>query len=227
MNKRYIQAGIQVLIILAIGVGFVWFSSSFNKEKPQEEIVREIIKEVVKHRPTCPNTSDYFSELRKNPEQIVILAKDLSSYGVGGRFVNIKRTIVRSTGFGSQIACGYLFVKAQAAGRPLQQEWEHPYVKPGQFGGHFVLDNAIVNSERDGATELLFNLSNIVYTEELSSEVRKADWVALLNVSDRTDFDIALSTTDPGGVINEVSIVYQCWSPETGQITQDCRLIAE
>lgn len=226
MSKRYIQVGIQVLIILAIGVGFVLFSSSFNKEKPPEEIVDEIIKEVVRHRPTCPNTSDYFTEL-KNAGQVVVLAKDFNSYGADGLFANVKRTIIKSTGSGSQIACGYLFVGAKVAGRPLQQEWEHPYVKPGQFGGHLILDNAIVNSEKDGATELLFNLSNIVYTEELSSDMRKADWTALLNVSDRTIFDIALSTTDPGGVINEVSIAYQCWSPETGQITHDCRLIAE
>ncbi len=224
--KSYSQIAIQVFIILAIGVGFVWLTSSFNKQKPQEEVVGEVVQEVIRKKPTCPNTSDYFAEL-KNTGQIVVLAKDFNSYGLGGRLVNVKRTIVKSTGSGSQIACGYLFVRAQAAGRPLQQKWEHPYVKPGQFGGHLILENAVVNSEKAGATELLFNLSNIVYTEELSSDIRKADWAALLNVSDRTVFDIALNTTDPRGVINEVSIAYQCWSPETGQTTQDCRLIVE
>ncbi|OGZ10062.1 MAG: hypothetical protein A3D67_04055 [Candidatus Lloydbacteria bacterium RIFCSPHIGHO2_02_FULL_51_22] len=226
MNKRYIQAGIQVLIILAIGVGFVWFSSSFNKEKPPEEIVREVVKDVVRKKPSCPNTSDYFNEL-KSTGQIVVLAKDLKSYGANGLFTNIKRTVVKSPSSGSQIACGYLFVKAQADNRPLQQQWEHPYVKPGQFGGHLSLESTIANKEVENTTELLFNLSNMVYTEKLSSELRKADWAALLNVSDRTDFDIALNTTDPGGIINEVSIAYQCWSPETGQSTHDCRLIVE
>ena len=215
------------MIILAIGVGFVLFSSSFNKEKPSEEIVREIIKEVVKHKPTCQNTSDYFAGLKQNPDSFVVLAKDFKSYGANGLFTNIKRTVVKSPSSGSQIACGYLFVKAQSGGRPLQQQWQHPYVKPGQFGGHLSLKNTIVNIEKENTTELLFNLSNIVYTETLSSEVRKADWAALLNVSDRTDFDIALSTTDPDGIINEISIAYQCWSPETGQITQDCRLSVE
>jgi len=223
------KVAIQVFIILAIGIGFVWLSSVFTQKEPQkqpEEIVNEVIKEIVRRRPICPNTSDYFAEL-KNAGQIVVLAKDSKSYGAEGRFVNVKRTVVKSTGSGSQIACGYLFVKAQSANQPLQQEWEHPYVKPGQFGGHLILENAIVNTEKDNATELLFDLSNIVYTEGLASEVRKADWVALLNVSDKTEFDVALSTTNPGGLIDEVSIIYQCWSPETGQITHDCRLFVE
>ena len=35
MNKRYIQAGIQVLIILAIGVGFVWTIFGLFKKNPE------------------------------------------------------------------------------------------------------------------------------------------------------------------------------------------------
>ena len=85
----------------------------------------------------------------------------------------------------------------------------------------------IVNKTEMGATEILFNLNQINYTEMLLSEARKADWSALLNVSDRTRFDVALSTSDQGGIIDDVSIAYQCWSPETGQTAHDCQLVAE
>lgn len=224
--KSYPKVAVQVFIILAIGIGFVWLSSSFSKQKPQEEIVKEVIKEVILKRPSCPNTSEYFTEL-KNAGQIVVLAKNLNSYGIDGNFVKVKRTIVKSVGSGSQIACGYLYVKAHVAGRALQEKWEHPYVKPDEFGGHLIIDSAIVNKGEAGATELIFNLGNINYTEILSSETRKADWAALLNVSDRTTFDTALSTTNESGIIDEVSIAYQCWNPETGQTTHDCRLITE
>ncbi len=190
------------------------------------DTIKEVIKEVVLKKPACPNTSGYFTEL-KNAGQIVVLAKNLNSYGVDGQLINIKRAVVKSVGSGSQIACGYLYIKAHVAGRALQQEWEHPYIKPDEFGGHLIMDNAVINRGENGVTELLFNLSSIKYTEVLSGEARKADWSALLNVSDKTRFAVALNTTDQAGVIDEVSIVYQCWNPETGQTTHDCRLITE
>lgn len=221
--KSYQKIAIQVLVILIIGVGFVWLSSSLDRQKPQEEIVKEVVKEIILKKPACPNTSDYFAEL-KSAGQSVMLAKNLNSYGTDGHFTNIKTTIVKSAGSGSQIACGYLYIKAHVAGRALQEKYEHPYVKPDEFGGHLIMDQAILNKVEAGTTELLFNLSSINYTEKLSSEIRKADWAALLNVSDRTSFDVALSTINKDGIIDEASIAYQCWNPETGQITHDCRL---
>ncbi len=226
--KSYFKATLQVLIILAIGFGFVWLTSLFNKQKPSEEIAKEVVKEVILKRPSCPNTSESFTQL-KDLGQIVVLAKNLNSYGKDGVFVNEKFTVVKSIGSGSQIACGYLYVKAHAGKRPLQEKWEHPYIKSGEFGGHLVIDQAILNKEESGATEFLFNLSNINYKEgaTVGQEIRKADWAALLNVSDRTQFEIALNTSDETGVIDEVLIAYQCWNPETGQTTHDCQLTVE
>ena len=60
-----------------------------------------------------------------------------------------------------------------------------------------------------------------------TSEIEKADWAALFNVTNKIKFEIALNTTDPRGTLDEVSIAYQCWSPETGQITHDCRMEVE
>ena len=219
-----------IIALLVTAYGAVALLGFVSRPKQTIEVspdtVTEVIKEVILKKPTCLNTWDYFIGL-KDSKQIVVLAKNLNSYGVDGKLINIKRTVVKSVGSGSQIACGYLYIKAHVAGRALQQEWEHPYVKPDEFGGHLIMDNAVVNRGENGATELLFNLSGINYRETLSSEVRKADWSALLNVSDKTRFAIALNTTDKAGIIDEVSIVYQCWNPEIGQITHDCQLIAE
>ena len=153
MNK-HIQVIIQVSIILAIGVGFVWLTSSFSKPKPQEEIIKEVVEEIIRKKPTCPNTFDYFNEL-KNTGQIVELVKDFDSYGVDGRFTNVRHTIVKSSSSGSQIACGYLFIRAQSGGQPLQQEWQHPYIRPGQFGGHLSLKDTM---EKEKLEEKEFGL---------------------------------------------------------------------
>lgn len=228
--KSYLEAGLQLFAILAIGIAAVWVSSFFTNEKSQEvkeEIVKEVVKEVILKRPSCPDTTDSFGTLRDSG-QVVSLVKGLNSYGENGDFVNKKFVITKSTGSGSQIACGYLYVKAHAKGRQLQLRWEHPYIKPGQFGGHLETDNSIISSTNESHTELLYNLSKILYwTGDGDTEKRSADWAALLNVTDRIQFEIALNTTDKTGVIDEVSIVYQCWSPETGQITHDCKLAVE
>ena len=231
MKSKYITIGIQLLFIFGLGVGAIWVTSLFNKEIPREEIVKEVVREVVKEiivrRPSCPDTTEVFNAL-KDSGQIVTLAQNWNTYGENGAFVNPKVTIVKSTGSGSQIACGFLYVKAHGANkRPLQIQWEHPYINPGQFGGHIEVKNSII-PVNEKASEFLFNLSKISYKQtNADKEVREADWAALFNVSDRIQFEIALNTIDKAGTLDEVSVAYQCWSPENGQITHDCKLSVE
>ncbi len=225
---NYFKALLQVAVILTVGIGSIWLASLLiEKEEKPEEIAQEIIKQVILKRPNCPDVSTSFMEL-KDKGQIVTLTKDLNSYGADGFFINKKFTIVKSTGSGSQVACGYLYIKAHAKDRPLQRQWENPFIRPGQFGGHIVYENAISDKDFEKKSEFLFNLSNIAYKETLDSpETRKADWASLLNVTDKILFEIALNTTDSSGTIDEVSIAYQCWNPETGQTTSDCRLMLQ
>ncbi len=228
MKSKYITIAIQLLFIFGLGIAAIWVTSLFNKEAPSKEVIKEIVKEIVLKKPSCPDTFDEFNKLRESG-QIVALAQNLNSYGENGHFVNPKITVVKSSGSGSQVACGYLYVKARGkSGRPLQVKWEHPYVKPGQFGGHLETETSIIPLQNGEAGELLFNLAKINYkTANADITVRKADWAALLNVSDRIEFEIALNTIDKDGVLEEVAIAYQCWSPETGQVTNDCRLSVE
>ena len=71
----------------------------------------------------------------------------------------------------------------------------------------------------------MFNLKNIEYrlTKD-SDEKRSADWASLLNVSNVIEFEIALNTLFPEGRVDNVTLAYQCWSPETGKVTDDCEL---
>ncbi len=221
----------QVVVILLIGALSIWitsfFSDWFNNDKTKEEIVKEVIKEVIIKRPVCQNTTESFVELKK-VGQTVTLASNFKSYGIDGAFAYSKTVIVKTGGSGSQVACGYLFMKAHTGSGSLQLKWEHPYVRPGDFGGHLITDNAISTNVIDNKTELLFDLSQINYYEKLDiPEHRKADWVALLNVTDRIECNLALSTTDKKGNLDEISIIYKCWNPETGKETTDCRLSIE
>lgn len=228
MKSKYITIIIQLLFIFGLGVAAIWVTSLFNKETPSEEVILEIIKEVVLKKPSCPDTTDAFFAL-KDSGQVVTLVKNLNTYGENSAFVNSKITTLKTTGSGSQVACGYLYVKAHTEKeQPLDLRWEHPYIKPGQFGGHLEAGMSIIPPQNRKASELLFNLSKINYRIKNSdTDIRKADWVALLNVSDQIQFEIALNTENKTGVLDEVSIVYQCWSPETGQVTPDCKLSAE
>lgn len=230
-KKASFGFSVVVIIVAIILIAVSFFQqilSEKNTEKVKGEIASEVVKEIVLQKPSCPSTTESFYALRDSG-QIVTLARDLNTYGKNSVFINPKITIVRSTGVGSQIACGYLYVKAYGANkRPLQTQWEHPFVKPGQFGGHLETKNSIIPAKSGKSSEFLYGLSKMEYkTTNSSSEISLADWSALLNVSNRIQFEIALNTIDESGNIEEVSIVYQCWSPETGKITHDCRLSVE
>jgi len=220
----------QVGAILLLGVFSIWvtsfFTNKFSNGKSSAEIVKETISEVIIKRPVCPSTTDEYNNLRKTG-QTVIIAKDFNSYAANSEFVKTKIVTVETNGTGSQVACGYLFVRAHTNNGQLQQEWEHPYIKPGQFGGHMLTNNAITNNVVRGKTELLYNLANIKYHEKLNlQEIREADWVALLNVTNYIQFNIAFNTTNITGILDEISITYKCWNPETGKETNDCHLSA-
>lgn len=230
-GKNIVEIALQLLVIFAIGALAIWLTSFLEKEKTDEEIqteqtriIEEVIREVIVKRPTCVNTSSAYGDLRSKG-QIVTLTKGQNTFGQNGSFVNKQLSIVQSSGSGSQIACGYLFARASVGAEPVNTDWVNLYIKPGQFGGHIETAPAITIKEIGGKTEFLYNLNNIQYRTALSeSEIKTADWASLLNVSNYVEFELALNTDIPAGVLDEVSIVYKCWNPETGKETNDCKL---
>ncbi|MDP4007388.1 MAG: hypothetical protein Q8P55_02220 [bacterium] len=233
MDRRTLSKVIyQVAIVLVIGIGSIWVTSFaaslITKEKSNEEIVQDVVKEVILKRPGCLNTYEAFTEL-KDVGRFITLTRDFPSFGVqGGGFVHSSSGVVRIKGAASQIACGYLYVRAHTGNGALKL-WEDPYIKLGDFGGHLVREEALVDRELDGGgTELLFKLGKISYRGDgENTDLVRADWVALLNVTNSINFLTALNTSDQRGVLDEVSIVYKCWSPDTGKETTDCQLSVE
>lgn len=225
--KSYIRAFLQVATILIIGLVSIWAVSLFTRDKSKEDIIKEIVKEVIIKRPICPDTFESFAYL-KNSGQVVTLVRHLNSYGIqGDGFVNSKSGILKISGSGSQVACGYIYIQTHVGDRPIQS-WENPYIKLGEFGGHIIRETAIIDREKDAKTESLFNLGKMVYVKgDGITEKSSVDWAALFNVANRIGFIVALNTSDNRGVIDEVSIVYKCWNPETGNETADCKLTAE
>ena len=215
------------MIVLLIA-GY-WIADHFTSNREaniNKEIIKEVVKEVIIKRPTCPDTYDAYTGLKETGKTLS-LVRNLNSYGKDGHFVNDKIVVVKRAGSGSQVACGYLYTSAKTSGGPLR-EWENLYINPSGFGGHILNTSAIVAREEAGASVMLFNLSGMTYKEtHLAQEIQKADWAALLNVSDRVVFTVAFNTTNPSGLIQDIQLVYKCWSPETGQETTDCELSVE
>lgn len=212
--KEYIQAG---AILLSAGVLIV--VSSFLKKEPTVQLPPEVM---VLRKPPCPSSSDEYEKARLDGQSVTLI-KNLATHGANGVLVNKRIVILNRTGIGSEVSCGYLYVKTGTKAAPLN-EAENIYIKPGQFGGHIQNSGFIFDRHTWNRTEQLFNLSNIEYKPRLGAETHKADWAALLNVSSRTEFEISLNTVDPTGMVDEITIVYKCWSPETGMVTRDCKL---
>lgn len=212
----------QLALVFLVGYLVIRVAAFLTGEKSQQEIIREVIKEVAIKRPICPDTFESFVNVKERG--FIELIKDFNSYGLNRSFVNEETVTLKVSGSGSQIACGYLYAVVRSGSKPIQAQ-ENLYIKPDQFGGHIDSDSAILRRDSATSTALLFNLSKIFYKEDSQSkEIRKADWAALFNVSDKTTFRIALNTINPAGNIDEIIIAYKCWNPETGQETQDCQI---
>lgn len=208
-----------LIAVFFFGIVFVW--NATHKEVPTPTTARPIVE--------CPKDFDSYEQTRKS--LIVTLLENKESYGIpGDGFAKEYKVKLKRSGLNSEVACGYLFYRVSVDGRAIQQTYENLVMRPSdsrQFGGHIIPNKnvEIRNVDVNNKTEILLPLANITYNPNKGRpDTRSADWVALLNVADEMEFDIALNTTAQAGMIDEVSIAYKCWNPETGQETQDCEL---
>jgi hypothetical protein len=192
------------------------------------EIIRE--KKVILSRPDCERNIEGFEYLQ-SIGQVLPVALNESSYGLNGKFARDIEPIVLISG-NDEIACGYLYIRASKGGQPLERDYESIYVSPQGFGGHLLWTRSIFSHDSEQFTEAWFPLDTISYLPGLpfnpsAKMFRIADWAQLLNVNSHVVFDIGLSTTDEGGLIEDVSIAYRCWNPVTGEESHDCQLSIE
>jgi len=167
-----------------------------------------------------------------NGGQSVVLVKNVSTYASLGELVNLQEIKLKRSGEG-EVACGYLYARANKDGKPLEDKFESIYVSPQEFGGHLLNRKGMpILDPITRATEVLLPLNAIPYLPRVpfdadAQDFRIADWVKLLNVTNEVVFRIGLSVGDSRGAIEEVRIAYKCWNPEIGRETQDCQLSVE
>ncbi|MBI5306713.1 hypothetical protein HZB04_03995 [Candidatus Wolfebacteria bacterium] len=218
---------LQTILIFIIGAIIIlstgWAANKFRKPEiiEKKEVVEKVISQL-----ECPNNFEIYQDLIKKG-QFVNLLENASSYATNGKFIKDYEITINKTG---EIACGYLYVRARNDGKPLDEKYDSIYINPHDLGGHLLRSrsililNPIVNK-----TETLLPLNAISFLSELpynpmSQNYRIADWVKLLNAINQIKFNIALSTQDPTGFIDEVKIAYKCWNSQIGKETQDCQL---
>lgn len=216
-TKNTFNVFIQVVVILAIGIGSIWIASFFSKKANKTTTVVE-----------CPLDTKSYQETKIGKN--VILLENKTSYGEDKSFDGHDyNVLIKRTGLQSKIACGYLFYRISVGDRPIQQANENLYMtltSSRQFGGHILPDekNAISIAEVNNKTEVLVPLNSVYHDGTSRTDIKQADWASLLNVAGQISFNIALNTTSPKGHVDSVEIAYKCWNPQTGQETTDCGL---
>lgn len=219
----------KALIFVAVAIGGIIVSTlianHFREPVPVEIVPNSGTSAQVV---LCPKDSSGYEALPK--DQIVkLINKKTRAYAANGRFVKPIIILAKRGGLGSEVACGYLYIKTGTESVGPLRDWENIYINPNPlesnpYGGHIVKDKSISSKDGDLFTEILFSLDNISYrTNKDSKEVKSANWAALMNVSDIIEFYISLNTEDRSGFIEEISIGYRCFNPETGRETHDCR----
>lgn len=178
---------------------------------------------------SCPDDFPAYNALRKNPSQVVkLISERKSMFAANGKFINSQIVIIKNETKESKVACGYLFVRVGTTKNGPLQSWENVYINPNNFGGHINPKNQFGPGDGRDYSEYLFSLNKIQYwktrSERAKGIISEADWAALLNVSDKVSFEIALNTNDRTGFIDELSIAYKCWNPTTGEENTGCKL---
>jgi hypothetical protein len=217
------SAVIYLLFGLVFVVGGAWISSKLTKDDSVTPI-RPLV--------SCPSDFLAYSALSEDAEHVVkLISQRKQMFAENGEFINSEIVITKNETKTSKVACGYLFVRSGTQNNGSLQNWENLYINPNDFGGHIDSKNQFGIGDGADYSEYLFSLKDMEYwktrKERAEDNLSRADWAALLNVSERVSFDIALNTEDKTAFIDELSIAYKCWNPETGEENSDCKLKIE
>jgi hypothetical protein len=228
LSKNDFWGSVLLIVLFVLGVLIVW---NITREKESETPTDSTKKQVVyKYKSvTCPKDVEAYNALRENSNQIATLVEKENMFAKHGRFINLKVILTKNETRHSKIACGYLFVRAGTKEYGSLQEWENLFINPKDHGGHIDVRNDFMNSEHEDFSEYLFLLDDIRYWENRAERAKGnllvSDWASLLNASETVPFHIAYNSEVPSGFIDELSIIYKCWDPQTGEENNECKLI--
>ena len=210
-----------VMIAFFVGVVGFWYITSRAPSKFIPPSERPVV--------SCASNFLAYQETKEKIGQTVSLIPERQSMFVeNGEFINSKIVIAKSETVESKVACGYLFVRAGTIEDGTIQTWEDVIINPSGFGGHLISDSAVSVNDGKEYSEYVYNLNRIQYwPTHARQSINTADWASLLNVQPTVPFTIALNTERKGGFVDEVSIVYKCWNPKTGEENKLCKLSVE
>jgi hypothetical protein len=221
-TSNNVKKGITVFIfgLIFVAVSAVIYSKISNKISPQSGVGN---REPV----VCSSDFSAYTQLIQNSEHDVkLIPVRKSMYVEDGQFKNSQVIITKNETATSKVACGYLFVRAGTTDAGAVKSWEDVVIDPNGFGGHLNPLSAISVNDGDKYSEYLYALNKIQYWPTHNRQsINMADWAALLNVSETVPFTIAFNSENPTGFVDEVSIAYKCWDPETGKENNGCKLV--
>lgn len=234
-NQRRIKDVLTQFIVFIVIVSVFVFGSTFlarSLTAPNQEEVEKIVKNVIQEkylplRPTCAGTLDEFQDLRDSGK-VLRIANNNPSYAENGNLIGGTKPTVMISGQ-DEIGCGYLYIRVSKSHKPFDPNFDSVYINPQGFGGHILRNKGIMLNDQGEYTEALIPLDAVAYLPNVpydpnAQNFHIANWVNLLNVNSHVDFDLALSTLDKGGLIEDVSIAYKCWNNETGTEANNCQL---
>src|SRR3989338_2250975 len=112
---------ITMIVVSLIAGGFV-LTVSFLQRKILIKTETKIV-EVTLRPPGCPQSFEEFQKLVEAGKSVKLIPTNLNSYGVNGQFVNPKHVVLQRSGT-SELACGYLYVRAKIGGKPLHDVYD-------------------------------------------------------------------------------------------------------
>lgn len=205
------------LVAVIVAVILITLISNLGSDSDKLERIEKDVEEVKK------TLSPYEDKNKLLRTQIVY---NFTNSAKGGEQTgSFQKKIIVSSNIGK----GYLYVKASADGKALKAGEDDVYVKiygvlVGQyqeFGGHLIESKSLSTPKSENATELLYNLSDIKYKESYKQsdvEIISGDWLKMFNTGN-TQFIVGFSSTEKIGVIEDLSIYYECGSEKQCSIT--------
>lgn len=199
--------------IFLVGLFIAGYTAAdiFIISKGDIDVTNQEIKE------TVDNIEEYISPYKQKDsfEKQIIVTNFSNSVTNNEPEKTIKKTILTE----GNISKAFLYVVASVDAVKLD-EYSDIYIVIGGYiddtwiesGGHLIENRSLKTPKSQERTEMLFNLSDVKYKENFGDsniDVVSANWLSIIN-SSNIEFVTAFSSTEKQGLIEEISIFYEC-----------------
>ncbi len=212
------------VILLIIAISLLVFAVTKDKSNDRTNEVINNIQETLS--PYSSKNKLHKEEIVSNFNNTVILKDNAPTAKIQKQLV-VKGTIIK----------GYLYIVASADDRSLKtsdpNRFDDIYVnlielgrgsaQANEYGGHLIANRSLDTPKSEEKTELLFSLADVPYLKtytDLNKEITSGNWLEILN-GDSSKKMVAFSSTLKKGVIQELSVYYECLENSECSITAE------